>query len=160
LAMDIPEPTEGDEPLGGMALPLLHQIVYCSRAAAGVDDEVVAFIVKAAQRNNPRYGITGLLVFGGGMFFQWLEGPRENVRRLMDAIKRDPRHESVVELSETEEVRERLFPDWAMELVTPDDIREVLLDAQQSAGDPHSVEALGTMLAELDAGLPAGDVQD
>jgi hypothetical protein len=160
--MDISDHTEAeaDEPVAGMALPRLHHIGYCSRAAAGIDDAAVALIIQAAQRNNARHGITGLLVFGGGMFFQWLEGPRVNVRRLMDIIKGDPRHESVVELSETEEVRERLFPDWAMELVTPDDIREVLLDAQESAGDAQSVEALGAMLAQLDSGLLAGDVRD
>jgi hypothetical protein len=155
--MDIPQDTEADEPLAGFALPRLHHIVYCSRAAPGIDDAAVAHILHVAQRNNPRHGITGLLSFGGGMFFQWLEGPRASVRRLMDLIKADPRHESVVELNESEEVRERLFPDWAMQLVTPDDIREVLLDAQASAGDAERAEALGALLAQLDAGLPPAD---
>ena len=37
---------------------------------------------------------------------------------LMDRLKADPRHENVVMLTESEEVRERLFPNWDMELVT------------------------------------------
>jgi hypothetical protein len=90
-------------------LPRLHQLVYCSRAADGVDDTAVARIVATAQRVNSVQGITGLLVWGGGMFFQWREGPRVAITRLMGSIRRDPRHERVVILSETEEVRERIF---------------------------------------------------
>ncbi|MBP6763622.1 MAG: BLUF domain-containing protein [Rubrivivax sp.] len=133
-------------------MPPIHQIVYCSRAAAGINDAAVEGILKSAHRNNPRNGITGLLVFGGGMFFQWIEGPRANIRKLMEVIKADSRHESVVVLSETEEVRERLFPDWDMELVTPDDIRVVLLDAHESASDAQSIQALDTMLEQLESG--------
>jgi predicted ATP-grasp superfamily ATP-dependent carboligase len=88
------------------------------------------------------------------MFFQWIEGPREEVTRLMDSIRRDPRHERVVMLGETEEVRERLFPDWSMELVAPGDIRPVLQDALASAKDAKSTAALCLLLAQFDAERP------
>ena len=55
-------------------------------------------------------------------------------------------------LSELEEVRERLFPDWDMELVTTDDIRDVLLDARDSAQDPKNADALTELLEQLDSG--------
>lgn len=158
--MDIPAHPEADEPLDGIPLPRLHHIVYCSRAAPATDQAVVDGIVHKAQRNNARLGITGLLVFGGGMFFQWLEGPRPELRRLMDSIKADRRHQNVVELSETEEVRERLFPDWAMEHVSPEDIRDVLRDAQSQATEARSIETLTAMLAQLDAGLLSADARD
>lgn len=151
----------GDEPGPGPALPLLHQLIYCSRAAAGVDGPAVAGIVATAQRMNPVHGITGLLVYGGGMFFQWIEGPRDKVTQLMERIHHDPRHERVVMLSQTEEVRERLFPDWSMELVAPGDIRPVLQDALASAKDARSTAALCLMLAQFDAerlGPGAADV--
>ena len=143
-----------DEPGPGHAAPLLHQLVYCSRACAGVDGPAVARIVATARRMNPAHGITGLLVHGSGMFFQWIEGPREEVTRLMDSIRRDPRHERVVMLGETEEVRERLFPDWSMELVAPGDIRPVLQDALASAKDAKSTAALCLLLAQFDAERP------
>jgi len=152
-----PEHAQADEPLAGGALPPIFHIVYCSRAAAGIDDAAVERIVQTARRSNPRHAITGLLVFGGGMFFQWIEGPRANIRRLMDLIQADPRHASVVVLTESEEVRERLFPDWAMERVTPGHIREVLLDAQANATDAQSVEALAAMLAQVESGPLAVD---
>jgi hypothetical protein len=142
----------GDEPGIGRADPVLYNVVYCSRAAPGVDAAVVQRIVDSARRWNPVYGITGMLVFGSGIFFQWLEGPRDNVVSLMSRLRADRRHDGIVLLSEVEEVRERLFPDWDMELVTGDHIREVLQDALDSAKDPHNTQALSGLLAEMDAG--------
>ena len=130
-------------------LPLLHQTVYCSLASEGVDDHAVARIVEQAHAANPGLGITGMLVFGGGVFFQWIEGPRDHVLPLMDRIRADPRHHQVVTLSESEEVRERLFPDWDMEIVTSGDIRDVLLDAMASAQDERNVETLRLTLMRL-----------
>ncbi len=144
--------SQTDEPTSGFGAPLLYNLVYCSRAAAGVDDAAVARIVASSRRNNPRQGITGLLVFGSGVFFQWLEGPRDNVRQLMDALIRDSRHDTVVRLSETEEVRERLFPEWDMELVSAGDIRDVLLDALNTTEDPKSISAIRLLLGQLDSG--------
>jgi hypothetical protein len=148
--MSIVEST-GDEPSGGFSLPTLYNLVYCSRAAAGMDAAAVDRIISVAQRHNPINAITGLLVFGSGIFFQWLEGPRDRVTQLMSNITGDTRHDTVVALSESEEVRERLFPDWAMELVTTDDIRAVLEDALSTAEDAKNVQALRRLLQHLDS---------
>jgi hypothetical protein len=142
---------QGDEPGPGPQLPLLHQVAYCSRAAHEVDASDVDRIVATARRINPSQGITGLLVFGSGVFFQWLEGPRDHVTGLMARIRRDPRHDEVVMLSQSEEVRERLFPNWSMELVTPDQIREVLLDALASTEDEKNTESLKLLLGKIDS---------
>jgi hypothetical protein len=142
----------GDELPIGNGLPLLYNLVYCSRATPGVDQAEVERIIKSARRWNPAHGITGLLVFGGGIFFQWLEGPRDSVMGLMRILNADTRHESIVPLTETEEVRERMFPDWDMELVTPDDIRDVLADALGEATDPKHSAALTLLLEQLDSG--------
>lgn len=149
-------PASSDEPMGGFAYPLLYNTVYCSRATAGVDAAAVDRIIQSSRRSNPENGITGLLVFGSGIFFQWLEGPRDNVMSLMERLKTDPRHENVVALTETEEVRERLFPDWDMELVTGTDIREVLQDALDNARDAKNAEVLKGLLEKLNEGELSG----
>ena len=148
--------SHGDEPLSGRGYPLLYNVVYCSRATAGVDAAAVDRIIESSRRRNPAQGITGMLVFGSGVFFQWLEGPRDNVTQLMAVLRADPRHENVIQLSEIEEVRERLFPDWDMELVTSEHIRDVLLDALSAAEDPKHAQALGLMLEQLDSGELSG----
>ena len=150
--MQASDHVQGDEPGTGHFLPALYNVVYCSRAMPGIDAAAVDNIIAASRRHNPARGITGLLVFGSGVFFQWLEGPRDSVQELMATLKADNRHESIVSLSVAEEVRERLFPDWDMELVTADHIRDVLEDALETAEDPQSASVLRTLIAQLDAG--------
>ncbi len=149
-------PPRPDEPGAEPGGTPLYSVVYCSRASLGDDRFALDRIVAKAQRSNPAQAITGVLVFGGGVFFQWLEGPRARVEALMSRIRADPRHDDVVVLSESEEVRDRLFPHWSMELVSSSDIREVLQDAHGTARDSPSVQALSGLLAQLDAGTLEG----
>jgi len=139
----------GDE-AGFRSDPLLYNLVYCSHAATAVSDAAVNRIIATARRNNPAHEITGLLFFGGGLFLQWLEGPRASVLRLWQNLEADQRHHDLVVLSRSEEVRERLFGEWDMELVAPDDIRAVLLDALSTTNEEKSAEALRKMLWELE----------
>ena len=133
----------------GQTVKSLHNIVYCSRAAHGVDKEALEKIIATARHHNPRFGITGLLVFGSGVFFQWLEGPKDNVTSLFKMISADARHSDVVLLTQEDEFRERLFPNWDMELVESEDISAVLEDAMHEATDPRQKNTLSNMLREL-----------
>ena len=131
--------------------PPLDTFVYCSRAAEGIDDIAVGGIVELAQRRNAARGITGVLVFGDGVFFQMVEGPTAHIENLIASLHRDPRHHDIVTLERSEDKRERLYPNWEMERVGADDIRGVLQDAMESAKDENSVAALGRMLKHLDS---------
>ncbi len=133
------------------ALALYH-FVYCSRAADGVDDAEVGRIVEAAQRNNLARGITGILVFGSGVFFQWIEGPATQIHKLIATLHGDPRHYDIVSLSQSEEERERLYPNWEMERVGAEDIRTVLEDALDSAENQNNVATLKRILAHIASG--------
>lgn len=133
-------------------LPKLYHFVYCSRAADGVDDAEVSRIVETAQRNNFAHGITGVLVFGSGVFFQWIEGPAAAIQALIATLHRDTRHHDIVSLSQSEEERERLYPNWDMEKVEAEDIRLVLQDALESADDKSNRVALARILKHLDLG--------
>ncbi len=133
----------------GQTVKSLHNIVYCSRAVHSVDKEALEKIIATARHHNPRFGITGLLVFGRGVFFQWLEGPKDNVTSLFKMISADARHSDVVLLTQEDEFRERLFPNWDMELVEAEDISAVLEDAMHEATDPRQKDTLSNMLREL-----------
>jgi len=137
---------QNDEGQSGQSI---HNIVYCSQAAPHMDKGSIDHIIATAKHNNPRFGITGLLVFGSGFFFQWLEGPEDNVTSLFKIISADPRHSSVVLLTKEDEFRERLFPNWSMELVKAEDISTVLEDAMHASLDPKKKSALFNMLQEL-----------
>lgn len=144
--MDQLNPSQHDE---GLPERSLHNLIYCSLASPNMDPDEIQKIIATAKHHNPRYGITGLLVYGSGIFFQWLEGPKDNVTRLMNIIGEDPRHLNVVVLSEEEEIRDRLFPDWDMELVEAAEIGDVLKNALKEASDEKQKQMLSMFLTKL-----------
>lgn len=136
----------------GYAGPILDTFVYCSRAAEGVDDAEVDRIIELSQRSNVARDITGVLVFGSGVFFQWIEGPPAQVENLIASLHGDPRHYDIVTLDRSVEKRARLYPNWEMERVGANDIRAVLQEALGSAEDENNIAALRRILKHLDSG--------
>ncbi|MBC7433403.1 MAG: BLUF domain-containing protein [Rubritepida sp.] len=142
-------PGDADSDYAG---PILDTFVYCSRAAEGVDDAEVGRIIEWSQRRNVARDITGVLVFGSGIFFQWIEGPPAQVENLIASLHGDPRHHDIVTLDRSLEKRPRLYPNWEMERVGADDIRAVLQEALESAEDENNIAALRRILEHLDSG--------
>ena len=108
---------------------MLDSISYCSRSVPDLDGDAFRKIISVSRRNNAIQGITGLLVYGDGLYFQWLEGPPSALQNLMARIRNDPRHDSLVILGNNVDEPERVFPQWDMEPVGPEQIHEVLVDA-------------------------------
>lgn len=141
---------------GDKAALTLETFVYCSRAADSVDEAEVSRLITFSQARNAARGITGVLVFGSGVFFQWIEGPPTEVKSLITNLHGDSRHHDIVTLDQSVEKRERLYPNWEMERVEADDIREVLEDALESAEDESNIAALKRILTHLASGpLPS-----
>lgn len=105
----------------------LAGVLYCSRATDEMNMAQLPLIIKKSQTNNASRRLTGVLVYGGGMFLQWLEGPRYEVRRLMATLALDTRHETIVRLHKMVSLRKRLYPSWAMHSVAPDKIRGAMV---------------------------------
>lgn len=73
----------------------LHEILYTSTLAPGQPPRSVGQIVSQARSRNASRHITGLLVFDGQHFCQHIEGPRDELLRLMSRIEQDARHVDV-----------------------------------------------------------------
>ncbi|MBB4153856.1 hypothetical protein GGQ80_001762 [Sphingomonas jinjuensis] len=86
------------------------QLLYISTARGTPD---ISDVLAASRRNNARDDITGLLYADGVRFLQVLEGPELPVRRAFTRIAADPRHRSLVVLSDRT-IDEREFGAWAM----------------------------------------------
>lgn len=96
----------------------LCRLAYMSRPAwqgLGQDERksMLRDILAAGTRNNPPNKITGVLIFDGRNFVQVLEGRRSVVYETFQRIQADRRHGQVV-LAGFNEVRERIFQDWAV----------------------------------------------
>lgn len=95
------------------------RLLYMSQKTPGTTDAQVRDILGSAKRNNQVSGITGVLVHGGGMFMQILEGPEQSVLRTYVKILDDRRHADcqILQISPAEE---RLFPVWSMGMIERD----------------------------------------
>ncbi len=92
---------------------MLVRCLYASRAAAPLVPSVVDSILEQSRKNNPRQGITGMLCFVDDIFIQVIEGGRDEVCELFNAIVRDDRNLNVRILI-YEEISERKFGSWTM----------------------------------------------
>jgi len=95
------------------------RLLYLSQATPGTSDDQIQNILMVARRNNEAVGITGVLVHGGGMFMQVLEGPEHAVLRLYAKILDDPRHGGCRVIHNTP-ANERMFQDWSMGVINSD----------------------------------------
>ena len=89
------------------------QLIYASAATKAFSGQDLRELLLKAREKNTTLGVTGLLLYNHGSFFQVLEGTPENVEPLFKQIERDPRHDRVLLLSRMD-VDERCFGEWNM----------------------------------------------
>ncbi len=129
--------------------------IYCSHATPAMQPDDMSKIIQLSEKHNPQLEVTGLLTYGGGMFLQWLEGPHHAVHELMGWIRKDPRHECILQLHSASGLDNRLYPNWSMELVAPHDIQNVLEQAAERADSTRHAEAISLLLQLFDEGALA-----
>lgn len=104
----------------------MHAILYISDyVGKEIElDNVLLDICTKAKRNNPNYGITGVLFHHNGNFLQLIEGEKDELERLMSKVKKDSRHSNITRLID-EEVEGRGFADWNMDTFNLDDKKSI-----------------------------------
>ncbi len=91
----------------------LYQLIYNSAATCTFTNDDLTRLLRAARHNNAKRGVTGMLLFIDGCFFQVLEGPQDVVDNLAEHIQNDPRH-SKMTIIVREPIARRTFNDWSM----------------------------------------------
>lgn len=91
----------------------LGYVLYRSVARPGLTGNDLDIILTKARVWNQSVALTGCLHHEGGMFYQWLEGPRSELYRLLDRIVDDSRHLNVMVLDQGV-INKRLFEAWEM----------------------------------------------
>lgn len=95
-----------------------HELVtlsYHSEAVVQMSEAELLRLQASAQARNRAEGVTGMVIYDGGHFFQWLEGPPESVERIWNSVRSDPRH-TAIELLALQSAPARMFADWDMKL--------------------------------------------
>ena len=91
----------------------LFSLLYVSQSTAPDAADVIA-IADESQSNNQRDSITGLLLFDGKCWCQYIEGPQRAVADLYARLQRDSRHCNMSVLQHGRAPEERAFPNWRM----------------------------------------------
>ena len=122
----------------------IRAIAYVSHAAFDyrqqyqeLADSIEQIRTESTQRNMSQ-GIGGVLYYYKGSFFQYLEGPRQNIDRLVNTIEVDPRHRGF-KLMYDQPITERRAPDWGLKYVSLDAKIKEFLGADPIQDDLYSL---------------------
>lgn len=122
---------------------LLFEVTYRSMAKDHISDEDIDKIVSRSRDANRLHGITGSLIYHRKVFFQLIEGPREQVLRLYENINKDRRHFDISTMWKGSKPS-RDFGQWDMALLADSGILNISYD-----GDTKELN-LGRLMGNLD----------
>ncbi len=88
-------------------------LIYVSSATLVMRRAELDELLAQSRFNNRRLGVSGCLMVHDDCILQYLEGPAAAVDQLMDKIRQDPRHHSVIELVRCP-LPQRVFGGWLM----------------------------------------------
>src|SRR5689334_17607152 len=88
--------------------------LYVSTSLLGKNaDAEIANIRSTAELRNPELGLTGVLIFSGRHFAQFLEGPATGIEVMKTSICGDDRHAGVLTL-QSNPLNKRRYGHWAL----------------------------------------------
>jgi hypothetical protein len=90
----------------------LHTI-YASKASSSFSELEIPELLARARKANAACGVTGMLLYVEGNFFQVLEGEESAVSAIFERIRVDTRHTRVTQIIR-EPIFERHFAEWTM----------------------------------------------
>ncbi|MFT5423138.1 MAG: hypothetical protein ACI89L_000912 [Phycisphaerales bacterium] len=91
------------------------RLIYISTAVDMFTAEDLERLTEGSAARNSATGLTGMLLYAGGIFLQALEGDREVVEAIYAKIAQDPRH-TWLKVLQSSEITERMFVGWSMTL--------------------------------------------
>ena len=126
----------------------LARLLYVSDLSPGTRATEVSRIVSSSRRRNVGDAITGLLIFDGDRFCQYVEGPPAAVAALSDRLDRDVRHTRMEVLAAGPFPGPRRFSDWRLGYVDVVDADEI--DAMRGLSGDEAMAAFERLLPLLD----------
>lgn len=121
----------------------LTQIVYASRATFPLSanpyqvEPEVTDILQKARANNRNKRLVGVLCFGNGYFLQCLQGDVNEIKELIEVLKKDTRHTDIKILS-SKEIHQKSFSKWHMKYAgVGSDIQAILQQHKLSSFNPY-----------------------
>ncbi|MFD2562349.1 BLUF domain-containing protein [Aquimarina rubra] len=122
---------------------LLFEVTYRSMAFSGITNSDIENIIVLARALNEDNNITGSLIYHRKVFFQLIEGPKKNVLKLYERIKKDKRHSDIITMWKGPKPS-RDFKLWSMAMISDNNILNISYE-----GNTEKLN-LGHLMGELD----------
>ena len=126
----------------------LARLLYVSDLAPGTRAGEVSRIVASSRRRNTADGLTGLLIFDGDRFCQYVEGTPTALEALRGRLDADVRHMRMETLIDGAFAGPRRFSDWRLGYVQVVDTDD--LDALRGLQGEAAMAAFERLLPLLD----------
>lgn len=91
----------------------LNSLIYVSSAVKLLSIDEIGHLLTRARERNKEYGITGVLLYMGGNFMQYIEGPKDKLDDIYKIIQKAKQHTGIILVSR-EAIKDRQFADWSM----------------------------------------------
>ena len=125
----------------------IYEMLYVSTMAPSAPVAVVSTIAMRSRVSNALRCITGMLIFDGIRFCQYLEGGKDDLIALFERISNDSRHAAVT-LIHHGPLQERRFKKFSLAFATGDDFEA--LSRLEALKGPCGVTAFSELLPTLD----------
>lgn len=99
----------------------LEAVVYTSRVSKRIDPQALQALVSDAEAFNRAADVSGVLLFDGGRFLQYLEGPGEGVVQAYGRVRQAGLHTGIAEIAKGV-TGKRLFRHWPLKKFEVDSI--------------------------------------
>ncbi len=99
----------------------LFELMFISEFPVDADATEIARIARLSRVNNASAKLTGVLMFDGTLFCQYLEGSEQAVRHMAIKIAVDSRNTRFRLLHQSPKTAGRRFETWHLGIVAPDD---------------------------------------
>lgn len=119
---------------------MLERLLYVSRMTRRMSEVELQVLLGQGQVRNRRLDVTGVLAVCGDYYCQVIEGRPAAVAQVMARVRASSNHWKVRRMLH-EAMRQRMFPDSAMDLSVRDDLAEEVAKLHDSpclsSGDSH-----------------------
>ncbi|VVD69296.1 BLUF domain-containing protein [Pandoraea soli] len=130
---------------------MIECYAYLSRALPDLDLRELAKIIVNSRGFNATYGITGVLLYDGTMFYQYIEGPSEPLADARQRIETSRHHRDIQVLLDGTPHVPGAFPTWSLGYLMLDRPAHALQALMIPADHADLVGAFAELAAKSDA---------
>ncbi|VVE12523.1 MULTISPECIES: BLUF domain-containing protein [Pandoraea] len=124
---------------------------YLSRALPDLDPLMLSKIIVNSRGFNATYGITGVLLYDGVTFYQYIEGPSEPLADARQRIEASQHHDDIHVLLDGTPRTPGAFPTWSLGYLMLDTPAQALRAFVMPADHAALVAAFASLAEKSDA---------